>query len=207
MARRRGTLFEDLCVASVLILAFSCLVLGNQQVDETATVNGENTTEHEVEEEEEHHGIHIVSWRFEELSAPVIISVFMLAVSILKVCEYLSCLFPFHSSLTFPFSFFFLLSLSLFLSFSHSDSPSHVNGLCTLDSVSVGENIKNGSLKRDSNEKRKLRRNKVVQIDVNHPRVQQIQNVLRGDGSKGMGAEGSSLNPDSIPRFLRRRPT
>ncbi len=60
--------------------------LCNQQggTHAAAAADDNSTTQTEAHET---HGIHVVSWRFDELSAPVIISVFMLAVSILKVRE------------------------------------------------------------------------------------------------------------------------
>ena len=60
--------------------------MGNINQPTPPTNNSTNHTGNDTEHED--HGIHIVSWRFSELSGPIIISIFMLAVSILKVSKY-----------------------------------------------------------------------------------------------------------------------
>ena len=62
------------------------MVLSNSP-DNTREVTLDNDTagNHSVHEQ---HGIHIVSWRWSELSVPILASFLVLAVSLLKVSEY-----------------------------------------------------------------------------------------------------------------------
>ena len=70
----------------VILTLSNNFVVGNINQPTTRTNNSTNHTGNDTEHED--HGIHIVSWRFSELSGPIIISIFMLAVSILKVSKY-----------------------------------------------------------------------------------------------------------------------
>ena len=80
----------SLWILSWMILTFSPLILSNNpdiQVENTveSTETPGNQTDHPGHEP---HGIHIVSWRWEELWQPVLAVILILAVSLLKVGKY-----------------------------------------------------------------------------------------------------------------------
>ena len=80
----------SLWITSWMILTFPLLILGNNpdiQVENTveSTETPGNQTDHP---DHEPHGIHIVSWKWEELWEPVLAVILILAVSLLKVGKY-----------------------------------------------------------------------------------------------------------------------
>ena len=80
------------CSHFILISAYVILTLSNNfvvgNINQPTTPTNDSTNHTGNDTEHEDHGIHIVSWRFSEISGPIIISIFMLAVSILKVSKY-----------------------------------------------------------------------------------------------------------------------
>ena len=78
--------FILISVCVILTLSNNVVVGNINQPTTTLATDSANHTGNDTEHED--HGIHIVSWRFSELSGPIIISIFMLAVSILKVSKY-----------------------------------------------------------------------------------------------------------------------
>ena len=80
------------CSHFILISAYVILTLSNNfvvgNINQPTTPTNDSTNHTGNDAEHEDHGIHIVSWRFSEISGPIIISIFMLAVSILKVSKY-----------------------------------------------------------------------------------------------------------------------
>lgn len=80
----------SLWITSWMILTFPLLILGNNpdnQAENTveSTETPGNQTDHP---DHEPHGIHIVSWKWEELWEPVLAVILILAVSLLKVGKY-----------------------------------------------------------------------------------------------------------------------